>query len=71
MTESASIQVSDIPNGHIIVGHVVVAKVFDNEGQEYWATRHSGLNDMETYGMMINAVDCMRSDLTTGRVDPA
>lgn len=64
----AQITVKDIPKGHIIIGHVVVAKVLDSEGQEYWATRSQGLSDMEIYGMAINAVDNMRIDLTGGRV---
>lgn len=48
---SKCIGVSKIKDDHFIVGHLVYLKCLDSEGQEYWALRKSGLNDMEVLGM--------------------
>jgi hypothetical protein len=64
MSENWShIKVDHVPEGHIITGHVTVMKVLDSEGNAYWATRSMDLNDMEAYGMMMNAVRLAERDL--------
>lgn len=66
--KKAHIYVNGIPEGHIIAGYVAVVKVIDEEGGAYWATRTKDLNDMEGFGMMMNATEMFREDLRAGRI---
>lgn len=55
--------IKKIPDGHVVVGHVVLLKVLDADGGEYWATRQEGLNTMEAYGMVHSAADDFQNEL--------
>lgn len=65
---SANIEVTGIPDGHIIVGFISIVKVLDENGDTYWATRSKDINDMEGLGMMVNATEMFREDLRAGRI---
>jgi hypothetical protein len=58
-----NLPVKSIPEGHVVVGHVVLLKCLDTEGEEYWATRQDGLNTMEAYGMVHSARDDYQAEL--------
>lgn len=61
--EKFNLPIKKVPEGHIVVGHVVLMKVLDAQGEEYWATRQEGLNMMEAYGMIYSARDDFQAEL--------
>lgn len=65
-----NIEVPSIPDGHIVVGSVSVLKMLDTDGQDYWAMRPVGVNDMEAFGMVMFAADMCRLDLQECRRMP-
>ena len=61
---TATIKVESIPEGHVVVGYIVVnLKVLDENGDLYWALRRDGLDSMESYGMAHDLVDSIRRTL--------
>lgn len=55
--------IQGIEEGHIVIGHASIFKVLDENGNVYWAQRHSELNDMEVYGMVTSYADDIAKDL--------
>lgn len=45
-----SLEINNVPQGHLVVGHITYLKCVDNDGKDYWALRQSGLNIMEALG---------------------
>ena len=45
-----TLYISNIPENHIVAGHLTYLKVLDENGEEYWAMRTAGLNLMEGLG---------------------
>lgn len=64
---TATIEIGNIPEGHVIVGYFAQVKVLDKDGKAYYAMRARDLNDMECYGMAMDITDSIRSDLQAGK----
>jgi len=60
---TATLEISSIPKGHLIVGHATYLKLLDETGDDYWGMRSAGMNAMETIGcatdMLEEAKNCV------------
>lgn len=67
-----NLPVSHIPDGHTLVGYVAYLHMLDSKGQPYWASRRSGVSDMEAVGMADSLHQVYVRDVldTTRPVDP-
>jgi hypothetical protein len=64
---SVGLEITSLPDGHIIIGYVAHLKVLDDYGRLYFAMRTKDVNDMEAFGLAHGMVDSIRADLQNNK----
>lgn len=65
--DRATIKLNNMPDGHLVVGYIAMIKMLDAKGNLYWSLRMLDLNDMEAYGLVMDAANSISRDLQSGK----